>query len=115
MGYKYTTQERGLLSFDRFLSAKYPEAESLDKTILLDWCTLRPGEHPKTLEGRVVPVREFCRYLKRSGVESYELPKGMLPRCPKYQPYIYSYDKIKRIIEKADRLKKPGVPATAIL
>lgn len=106
MGYKYTTQKRVLQSFDRFLSAKYPEAESLDKEILLDWCTLKPGEHPKTLEGRAVPVREFCRYLRRMGVESYELPKGMLPRCPRYQPYIYSPDEINRMIEKADCLEK---------
>lgn len=106
MGYKYIAQERVLLSFDGFLSSKYPEAESLDKAVLLDWCTLRPGEHPKTLEGRAVPVRELCRYLKRMGIESYELPKGMLPRCPRYQPYIYSSDEIKRIIEKADHLEE---------
>lgn len=106
MGYKYTTQERNLLSFDSFLASKYPDAQSLDKTVLFDWCTPRAGEHPKTLEGRVVPVREFCKYLRQTGVEAYEIPKGMLPHCPRYQPYIYSSDEIKRIIRQADCMEK---------
>lgn len=106
MGYKYISQERILLSFDRFLVSRYPDAQSLDRAILFDWCAPRPGEHPKTLEGRVVPVREFCKYLRRTGVEAYELPKGMLPHCPRYQPYIYSPEEIKRIIRQADCMEK---------
>lgn len=106
MGYKYATQEGILLSFDRFLVGRYPDAKVLDRDILLNWCTLRRGEHPKTLEGRVVPVREFCKYLRRTGSDAYELPKGILPHCPRYQPYIYSTEEIKLIIRKADGMKK---------
>lgn len=106
LGYQYITQERILLSFDSFLADKYPDAKFLDRAILLDWCTLKPGEHPKTLEGRVVPVRELCKYLRRTGVEAYELPRGMLPHCPRYQPYIYSSEEIKRIIRQADCMEK---------
>lgn len=106
MGYKYISQERILFSFDSFLASRYPDVQSLDRAVLLDWCASRPGEHPKTLEGRVVPVREFCKYLRRTGVEAYELPKGMRPHCPRYQPYIYSPEEIKRIIRQADCMEK---------
>jgi integrase len=71
---------------------------------MLEWATLRKHEHPKTLEGRVVPVRELARYLVRMGQTPYILPPNMLPKAPHYTPYIYSNDELRRYFEQTDKL-----------
>jgi integrase len=37
------------------------------------------------------------------GFEAYIMPKGLMPRVPKYMPYIYSNNELKRIFEQTDR------------
>ena len=104
-GLKYETQERILLRFDSFLCNKYPESTAIGPDIIMDWCAKKPHEHVKTLEGRVVPVRSFCRYLQMLGEDAYVMPEGMLPKSSRYQPYIYSDDEIRRINQSADMLE----------
>ncbi len=105
MGLKYKVQERILQRFDRFLCDKYPSATVLDADIIGDWCRIRKNEHPGTVEGRVVPVRCFCKYLQSIGIDAYVFPKGMLPKIPVYQPYIYTKNELQQINQSADRMK----------
>jgi integrase len=41
--------------------------------------------------------------LIRQGLEAYIMPKGLLPRVPRYMPHIYSNDELKCIFEQTDK------------
>jgi integrase len=104
LGYKYDVQEMRLKAFDEFCCEKYPAETALTRELMLEWATLRKYEHPKTLEGRVVPVRELSKYLVRMGQTPYMLPPNTLPKMPRYTPYIYSNDELRRYFEQTDKL-----------
>lgn len=103
LGYKYDSQPDTLRRFDTFCMERYPHETVLSREIMLDWATKRPGEHPGTLQGRITPVKELAKYMVRLGHEAFVLPKGMMPRIPRYMPHIYSNEELKRIFEQTDR------------
>ena len=105
LGYKYDLQAIRLVDFDKFCFTKFPSETSLTRELMLEWATLREYEHPKTLEGRVVPVRELAKFLIRMGQTPYMLPPNMLPKIPHYTPYIYTNDELCRYFEQTDKLK----------
>lgn len=39
IGYKYETEAKHLQRFDQFVLKKYPEANCLNRDIVLDWCS----------------------------------------------------------------------------
>lgn len=103
VGYKYLSETAILKRFDVFCSEHYPGARFLDKDIVLHWSRQRAGEHPGTLRARVTPVRELARYMINNGQRAFILPKGMLPKIPRYLPHIYSDDEIRKIFFHVDR------------
>jgi integrase len=102
VGYKYQSEAGILRRFDLFCSANYPEVSVLSREMALEWSRQRPGEHPSTLQGRVTPVRELALHIIRNGHDAYILPDGIVPKCPRYLPYIYSDDELKRIFIQID-------------
>ena len=104
LGYKYKAQAQRLKDFDFFCREKYPDEATLTRELMLEWATLREYEHPKTLETRVVAVRELAKYLLRMGQNPYMLPPNMLPKVPRYTPYIYNNDELRRYFEQTDKL-----------
>ena len=103
IGYKYQSEAGILRRFDLFCRIHYPGINVLTREIALDWSRQRPGEHPSTLQGRVTPVRELARHIIRNDCEAFILPDGVVPKCPRYLPYIYSDDELKRIFIQIDR------------
>lgn len=103
LGYKYSSEPAILRRFDAFCTERYPNETTLSRDIMLDWATKRPGEHPATLQNRITPVKELAKYMVRLGYEAFILPKGMMPRIPRYMPHIYSNDELKRIFAQTDR------------
>ncbi len=103
LGYKYSSQPEILHRFDRFCCELYPNESVLSREIMLAWASKRPGEHPCTLQGRITPVKELAKYMVRLGHEAFILPKGMMPRIPRYMPHIYSNDELKRIFAQTDQ------------
>jgi len=103
LGYQYATQPVILKRFDTFCLEHYPDETALNRDIVLGWSTIRPGEKPATLQVRVTPVRELAKYMARLGIAAYLLPKGMLPKVPRYMPHIYSNDELKRIFAQTDK------------
>jgi len=103
VGYKYVSEAGILRRFDVFCFEQHPEMTVLTRKIILDWATQRPGEHPGTLQGRITPVKELAKYIVRLGHEAFIYPKGLMPRVPRYMPYIYSNDELKRIFALIDR------------
>lgn len=104
LGYKYDAQAIRLAEFDAFCFGKFPNETTLTREMMLEWSILRKNEHPKTLESRVVPVRELAKYLSRMGQTPYILPPNMLPKSPRYMPYIYSNDELRQYFGQTDKL-----------
>ena len=105
LGYKYDSQPNILRRFDSFCSERYPNETVLSREIMLDWASKRPGEHPATLQGRITPVKELAKYMIRTGHVAFVLPKGMMPRIPRYMPHIYTNDELKRIFAQTDQCR----------
>jgi integrase len=104
LGYKYDGATLSILRrFDIFCIERYPHETAITRELMLDWMTKRSGEHPGTLQGRITPVKELAKYMARLGHEAFILPKGMMPRVPKYMPHIYSNDELKRLFAQTDR------------
>jgi len=103
IGYKYQTEAVDLRCFDLFCRMHYPGMNVLSREIVLDWSKQRTGEHPSTQRGRVTPVRELAKYMISNGHQAFILPKGIVPKCPRYLPYIYSDDELKRIFFQIDQ------------
>jgi integrase len=105
LGYKYGSEPAILKRFDRFCRERHPDETVLNQKVIMDWATKRPGEHPATLQHRLTPVRELARYIIRQGLEAHIMPKGLLPRVPRYTPHIYSNDELKRIFAQTDKCR----------
>jgi integrase len=69
---------------------------------MFGWAQRRPGEHPATLQSRITPVNELARYMARLGLPAFALPKGSIPRVPRYAPHIYSNDELQKIFRQTD-------------
>ena len=103
IGYKYSCEHAILKRFDAFCHERYPDMSTITQEIMMDWGTKLPGESAGTLQGRLSPVRELSKYMARLGMETYIMPKGLMPRIPRYMPHIYSNDELKRIFEQTDK------------
>lgn len=102
LGYKYGSESAMLRRFDSFCTERYSSEIVLSREVVLDWATKRPCEHPGTLQGRITPVKELEKYMVKLGYQAFILPKGILPRIPKYMPHIYSNDELKRLFKQID-------------
>jgi site-specific recombinase XerD len=102
IGYQYRS-EAGILSrFDKFCLTHYPDEKILNRELVLHWSRQRPGEHPSTLQGRITPVRELGKYMINNGHQAFMTPNGIVPKYPRYLPYIYSDDELRRIFVQID-------------
>lgn len=102
LGYKYDNHPAILKRFDTFCLERHPSETELNREIMLDWAIKHPNEKPATLQNRITPVNELAKYMIRLGIPAFTLPKGILPRVPRYIPHIYSNDELKRIFEQTD-------------
>jgi integrase len=102
LSYKYGSESAMLRRFDLFCLEHHPKETVLNHEVMMDWAAKRPSEHPATLQCRLTPVRELAKYLARQGFEAYIMPRGLLPRLPRYTPHIYSNDELKGIFAQAD-------------
>ena len=103
IGYKYVTEANHLKRFDRFTFEKYPEATSLTKEIVLDWCNKKTYEAQANQCSRASILRAFSKYLDNLGINAYVLPKGYYPSEQKYIPYIYTPDELTKFFEQTDK------------
>ncbi len=64
LGFGYLESSRLLRDFDRFCLTHFPEENTLTKELCLAWATKKDTEGNNTFRNRMMPVREFARYLK---------------------------------------------------
>lgn len=105
VGYKYEADAAHLARFDRFTLEKYPEATTLTKEIVLDWCSKKAHETQANQLSRASIIRQFGIYLDRMGVAAYVIPKRYYPAETPYVPYIYSAAELQRFFAETDRCR----------
>ncbi len=111
LGFGYLESSRLLRDFDRFCITHFPESNLLTEEICTAWAVKKDTEGNNTFRNRLMPVREFARYLNRSGESAYILPTDITPKAAPYAPYIYTEAEILAIWDVLDNLKpRSGYP-----
>ena len=111
LGFGYLESSRLLRDFDRFCLTYFPDADSLTENLCLAWATKKDTEGNNTFRNRMMPVREFARYLNRNGETAYVLPPDIARKDTPYAPYIYTEAEILTIWDVLDHLiPRSGFP-----
>ena len=63
LGFSYLESSRLLRDFDRFCLTYFPEENLLTKELCLAWAMKKGTEGNNAFRNRMMPVREFARYL----------------------------------------------------
>lgn len=108
LGFNYLESSRILRDFDRFCLTNFPATDTLEKEICCAWAMKKDTEGNNTFRNRMMPVREFARYLNRSGETAYVLPPDITPKDAPYAPYIYTEAEILAIWNVLDQLQPRG-------
>lgn len=108
LGFSYLESCRLLRDFDRFCLAYFPDVDLLTKELCLAWATKKSTEGNNTFRNRMMPVREFARYLIRNGESAYVLPPSLVRKDTPYAPYIYTQSEILAIWNVLDDIKPRG-------
>lgn len=103
IGYKYETEVQHLFRFSVFTAEKYPEASSLTKEIVLDWCSKKPYEAQANQCSRASILRQLAVSIANLGGNAFVLPKGYYPSEEHYVPYIYTEIELQRFFQETDR------------
>ena len=112
LGFGYMESSRILRDFDRFCLSQFPDEDFLTEKICLAWATKKDTEGNNTFRNRMMPVREFARYLNRNEETAYVLPPDIARKDAPYVPYIYTEAEILAIWNVLDDLKpRGGFPA----
>ena len=108
LGFGYQESSRLLRDFDRFCLTHFPDVEFLTEEICLAWATKKSTEGNNTFRNRMMPLREFARYLNRNGETAYVLPPNIAQKETAYAPYIYTEAEILAIWNVLDHLEPRG-------
>lgn len=105
VGFPYDESSRLLSDFDRFCLEKFPAETILTKEICLAWAVRKNTEGNNTFRNRLMPVREFARYLNRCGEPAFVLHPNFAKKGPRHIPHIYSEEEIAALWDVLDNLK----------
>ena len=89
LGFGYLESSRLLRDFDRFCMTHFLKKTS-DRGALPGLGYEKNTEGNNTFRNRMMPVREFARYLNRNGEAAYILPPDIARKDAPYAPYIYT-------------------------
>lgn len=101
-GFKYSSIEAYLKSFDTFLLGRDCK-NSLSKELMLEWIAPKAHQKSVTIEHRIHIMQRFADFLNRNGFFAYRIPSELIPRkVHDFVPYIFTYDEIARILAVVD-------------
>lgn len=116
LGYLYNGSISDLRIFDRMCAEHFPDENELTADICNAWATRRNSESNRTINRRLPFIREFARYLIRTGETAYVLPYGKIKEGQRYIPHIFSHNEISLIWRAFDNVSpSPSYPATHII
>jgi integrase len=103
MGFKYQTEERMLLLFDRLTITLGEKEVGITKKFTDIWCVKRENESYIYRYNRNIALNQFSLYLSRIGIPSYI---SHIPKPKKsFTPYIYTEKEINAIFKVCDNLR----------
>jgi integrase len=105
LGFPYDESERLLWHFDKMCCDQFPAESQLTKEICLTWAIRKKSEGNNAFRNRLMPVREFARYLNRIGETAYVLHPNFARKGPRHIPHIYSEAEVAAIWRAADAIK----------
>jgi len=111
VGFAYEESSRLLSDFDRFCLDRFSTETALTKEICLEWAVRKDTEGNNTFRNRLMPVREFARYLNRCGEPAFVLSPNFAKKGPRHIPHIYSEEEIAALWDVLDHLRaRKGYP-----
>jgi integrase len=111
VGFPYHESSRLLLDFDRFCLDRFPSETALTKEICLAWAVRKDTEANNTFRNRLMPIREFARYLNRCGEPAFVLTPNFAKKGSRHIPHIYSEEEIAALWDILDHLRpREGYP-----
>lgn len=111
VGFPYVESSRILRVFDRFCLNKFPAETALTKELCLAWAIRKNTEGNNAFRNRLMPVREFARYLNRSGESAFVLPPNYAKKGKRHIPHIYNEVEIATLWNVLDHLEpRKGYP-----
>lgn len=105
VGFPYAGSVKYLREFDRMCAELFPGECVLTKEICLRWAVRRDTEQNNSFNNRLMPIREFGRYLVRTGEEAYIISTEFVKQKPHRTPYIFSQREILSIWDFYDSIK----------
>jgi integrase/recombinase XerD len=103
LGFKLRCPGALLLKFAAFAEARGTKYVTI--SLALEWATL-PSQKPATWADRMKAVRVFAKYQHAIDARTEVPPFGLLPyRPPRLQPYLYTDEEIRRLLEATARLR----------
>lgn len=123
VGHPYVDGERHVWNFDQMCAERFPKENRLTKEVAFAWATRKQDESICSLHARLMPVREFGRYLVRTGESAYVLPVKLTKKGNRHIPYIFTETEIALLWAELDNMKPSNasplrhivVPATVRL
>jgi integrase len=111
VGFPYVESTRLLRDFDRFCRDRFPGETTLTQEIGLAWAVRKDTERNNAFRNRLIPVREFARYLNRCGEPAFVLPPNFARKGQRHIPHIYSEEEIATLWDVLDHLHpRKGYP-----
>lgn len=104
LGFPYIESSRLLRDFDRFCLSQFPGEKLLTKEVCFAWAVRKDTEGNNTFRNRLMPIREFARYLNRNGEAAYILPVDIGKKSVPYVPYIYTETEIESIWNELEHI-----------
>ena len=102
-GFKYITEEKIFLLFDRLTIEKKEKTPGISRELADTWSIKRDNESDAYRYKRCITMNQFSLHLNRMGIES------AMARAPKprknFTPYIYTRKELDRIFDLCDNLK----------
>ena len=104
LGHPYDGSVDILRQFDNMCAQQFPDADGLTQDVCLAWAVKRPTEQANSFRNRLMPVREFARFLIRQGRDAYVLPVRLAKKGPRHVPRIYTPAELAAIWREADQI-----------
>jgi integrase len=105
VGHPYVDGERHVWDFDQMCAKRFPEVRELTKDVALAWAAHKEDESLCALHARLMPIREFGRYLLRTGECAYVLPVNLTKKGNRHIPYIFTETEIALLWSALDNMK----------
>ena len=103
IGYRYDTAAGVLRRFDDFCYQWHRDNAVLSREIVNHWAERVPWESSGTRRIRIVPIRQFARFLNSQGLNAYVFPDRMFAAGARYTPHIFSNQELVAFFSAVDR------------